>query len=213
MANTPQSEPAKTYAVRQFERPDWNKWKLVLKCELWKAVCLSLDVDPRQDYFALGVKLTKSFPNAPQELSDRLEVLLGNLSMNGPVCPQPPHSPGVLQDPFAPVLLSEVASFAAQCGWPIPMELRDLIPRPQSERGMFEPPTEAATAAAASLSQGSSGTAVKWTPERLAELAAFREKQGTKKAAAQFGISEQRVRALLPKKKPSPPVNSVFNRS
>jgi len=37
-----------------------------------------------------------------------------------------------------------------------------------------------------------------WTPERLAELAAYRAEHGTAKAAREFGISEQRIRALLP---------------
>jgi hypothetical protein len=39
----------------------------------------------------------------------------------------------------------------------------------------------------------------KWTPKKLAEL---RDKRGTKAAARQFGISEARVRQLLPTEKP-----------
>ncbi len=49
-----------------------------------------------------------------------------------------------------------------------------------------------------------------WTPKRLAEVAAFRERHGTRKAAQHFGVSEQLIRRKLPKK-PSPPRGySVF---
>lgn len=50
----------------------------------------------------------------------------------------------------------------------------------------------------------------KWTPERLQALKACRDKHGTKAAAAEFGISPQRVRALLPEEKPKPRGHSVF---
>jgi hypothetical protein len=43
----------------------------------------------------------------------------------------------------------------------------------------------------------------KWTPERKAELRAYRDEHGTKAAARQFGISEARVRQLLPTEKPT----------
>ena len=49
-----------------------------------------------------------------------------------------------------------------------------------------------------------------WTPEKLAELKAYREKNSTKKAAEYFGISEARIRQLLPGEKPKPKGYSVF---
>lgn len=42
----------------------------------------------------------------------------------------------------------------------------------------------------------------KWTPEKLAELKAYRAKHGTKKAASHFNISDGWVRQLLPSEKP-----------
>jgi hypothetical protein len=42
----------------------------------------------------------------------------------------------------------------------------------------------------------------KWTDERLAALRAFRDEHGTKAAARKFGISEARIRQLLPTEKP-----------
>lgn len=46
----------------------------------------------------------------------------------------------------------------------------------------------------------------KWTPEKLAELKAYREAHTMPETAAKFGISEQRIRGLLPsaKKKAKP---------
>ena len=46
------------------------------------------------------------------------------------------------------------------------------------------------------------GTGAKWSPERLAELAAYRAARGTKEAAIRFGITSARVRKLLPRAKP-----------
>jgi hypothetical protein len=46
------------------------------------------------------------------------------------------------------------------------------------------------------------GDGKKWTPEKLAELAAYRTAHTMPKTASKFGISEQRIRQLLPTKKP-----------
>ena len=42
----------------------------------------------------------------------------------------------------------------------------------------------------------------KWTPEKLAELKAYREVHTMPETAVKFGISEQRIRGLLPSQKP-----------
>ena len=42
----------------------------------------------------------------------------------------------------------------------------------------------------------------RWTPEKLAELKAYREAHTMKETAAKFGIAEQRIRQLLPSDKP-----------
>lgn len=52
-----------------------------------------------------------------------------------------------------------------------------------------------------------------WTDEKKAEMSVYREKYGTKKTAEQFEISEQRVRQLLPRGKPSAtPFSGLGNR-
>lgn len=45
------------------------------------------------------------------------------------------------------------------------------------------------------------GTGKRWPPERLRELADYREKHGTEAAATHFGITGARVRKLLPGEK------------
>ena len=48
------------------------------------------------------------------------------------------------------------------------------------------------------------------TPEKLAEMKAYREKHGTKKAAAHYQVSEARIRKLLPGDKPKSKGYSAF---
>ena len=45
-------------------------------------------------------------------------------------------------------------------------------------------------------------TGKRWTPEKLAELKAYREVHTMPETAVKFGISEQRIRQLQPSKKP-----------
>lgn len=75
-------------------------------------------------------------------------------------------------------------------------------PEPAPER---EPAENTAGQLDGSVSNGK-----KWTPEKLAEVAAFREKHGTKKAAEHFNVSEQLIRQKLPRKKPQPKGYSAF---
>ncbi|MDP3520689.1 MAG: hypothetical protein Q8S02_08710 [Hydrogenophaga sp.] len=51
-----------------------------------------------------------------------------------------------------------------------------------------------------------------WTPERLSEMKAYRERHGTKKTAEFYKVSAQRVRELLPSDKPKAKGYSAFNR-
>ena len=50
------------------------------------------------------------------------------------------------------------------------------------------------------------GSQKRWTPENLQKLKAYRSENGTKNAASYFGISEGRVRQLLPTKQINTPV-------
>lgn len=58
------------------------------------------------------------------------------------------------------------------------------------------------------------GQAKRWTPERLAELKAYRATHTAKATAAHFGIHESRIRKLLPSGKPRPsPFPGVAHRA
>ena len=75
-------------------------------------------------------------------------------------------------------------------------------PEPAPER---EPADSTAGPLDGSVSNGK-----KWTPEKLDEVAAFRKKHGTKKAAEHFKVSEQLIRQKLPSAKPKPKGYSAF---
>lgn len=49
-----------------------------------------------------------------------------------------------------------------------------------------------------------------WTPEKLAEVKAYREKYGTRKTAEHYQLTEQRIRQLLPGEKPKAKGYSAF---
>lgn len=50
-----------------------------------------------------------------------------------------------------------------------------------------------------------------WTPEKLAEVKAYREKHGTKNAAEHFKVSTSLIRKKLPSEKPQPKGYSAFS--
>lgn len=55
------------------------------------------------------------------------------------------------------------------------------------------------------------GASPRWTEERLAELRSYRDEHGAKAAGDKFGISDGRVRQLLPKEPRKPSGHSVFS--
>ena len=115
----------------------------------------------------------------------------------------------------AAILLSQAAAMR-QFSAPIKTDQGDIPPLDRDEyalaaRGLRDaakrlavhlPPGPAAELlhVAEPTPSASAGTPKKWTPERLADLHAYREQYGTKTAAKNFGISEARVRKLLPRK-------------
>jgi hypothetical protein len=60
------------------------------------------------------------------------------------------------------------------------------------------------------LCNASGSASKRWTSERLGELEAYRDSHTMPETADKFGISEQRIRQLLPKKSLTPKGNSVF---
>ena len=72
------------------------------------------------------------------------------------------------------------------------------------------PAQSAATPAPVVTASASNAPGKVWTPERLAEVKAYREKHGTKKAAEHFNISTSLIRQKLPSAKPKPKGYSAF---
>ena len=57
------------------------------------------------------------------------------------------------------------------------------------------------------------GTEKKWTPDKLADLTTYRNDHTMPETAKKFGITEQRIRQLLPSKKPkAQPFTGLGNR-
>lgn len=75
-----------------------------------------------------------------------------------------------------------------------------------------EAPAQPQAAAPAPVVAGSDapGKGKVWTPEKLAELKAYRAAHTMPETAEKFGISEQRIRQLLPSNKPKPKGYSAF---
>ena len=72
---------------------------------------------------------------------------------------------------------------------PAPLEADAMTPSPAPAQNTATPAPEATGGK-------------KWTPEKLAELKTYREAHTMPETAVKFGISEQRIRELLPSKKP-----------
>ena len=71
-------------------------------------------------------------------------------------------------------------------------------------------PQAATPAPVADSASDAPGNGKVWTPEKLAEVKAYREKYGTRKTAEHYQVTEQRIRQLLPGEKPKAKGYSAF---
>jgi hypothetical protein len=98
--------------------------------------------------------------------------------------------------------------------WMVPDDIRAMLKHWGGPWGSREFPFLAPNAATAQTlatpAHVETATGKKWTPDLLAELGFYRDTHGTKKTALHYRISEQRVRQLLPKKKPETKGYSAF---
>ena len=86
---------------------------------------------------------------------------------------------------------------AIKAGELLPLEFGSKLPivtAPAPEQASPEPVAPSAS--------DKPGSRKPWTPERKAELQAYRATHTMPETAAKFGITEQRIRQLLPRKKP-----------
>ncbi len=80
--------------------------------------------------------------------------------------------------------------------------------QPLAAEPQAETPSAAPVVVASASNAPSNGKV--WTPERLAEVRAYREKHGTKKTAEHFKVSASLIRQKLPSEKPKPKGYSAF---
>ena len=113
--------PTPITPVRAGSRPrrttapaNWAKWKLIPRCTLWNAACLTLDIEPNTD--GAHDWLTRKRPpdGFPAEFSDRLGVLTANFDA----------------DVFRVVQIADVAAAAIGWGWSIPEAMKSLPTAP-----------------------------------------------------------------------------------
>jgi hypothetical protein len=107
----------------------------------------------------------------------RVHIAVGNLAPRGEL----PIADGAADGERTVVKVADFVAWATKLPdpWELPEELKRMWPRPEDEERK------------------------RWTPDKLAELRAFRDEHGTKAAAKKFGISASRVRQLLQKEPPS----------
>lgn len=186
----------------------WKLWTTVPHVKLWEAVALVLNIEPTsleplQDGWMAGPGRgpyfeRRSFPKP--ELRDEFEKALSfaerGANYSGPIHLRIGLASG-MNKRTAEVSLSEVVAFFASCEWPdIPAPLLALVPAGEMPAESIK--SEHAKGAAPTPKPAE---AKRWTPERLDELRAYRKAHGTKEAALWAGISEARVRELLPGEK------------
>lgn len=131
---------------------NWAKWKLIPKVELWKAVCLSLDIEPDEERLGMRMWLQsrRGMPRGlSAEFADRLEIAQANMSMNGPLRPQALYT-GVFSNPHAEVLLAELAAAAVLWDWEVPEQMR-LLSSPTGASRPRDFPGECSTESAKPL--------------------------------------------------------------
>ena len=182
----------------------WQVWRLIPAAELWKAVALSLNIEPTDSLAADATRPRDQYSRLPGAYFDRLMVCQANLAMAGPIRPQGGLYRGMLSDPSCSVLMVDVAAFLFSAHFTLPDEMRAMVPAatagtPLADDAKGRKLAPAIPAHVAEPVPGAAaGTPQTWTPKRLAELHAYREAHGTKEAAKHFGVSTARVRALLP---------------
>jgi len=119
---------SKLESSRSPSPANWNKWQFIPKCQIWEAVCLTLDIEPDKKRHDIQnwLKHRRNVPyGLPAEFSYRLEIALANVSTKGRI--HPPLYQGALHNPKAEVMLSEVVSAAIVWGWSLPDPMRSII--------------------------------------------------------------------------------------
>jgi hypothetical protein len=174
---------------------DWEDWRNMAVANIEDLCALSLGFVPEYGRLVRGL-ITPSVMSTPEEIKEmtayrneaiekwpqRVRVAMNHVAAGTlPIV----RTAAPLGDEAIPddadKIMVRIADFVAWATslpdpWELPEEMKRMWPHPEEQK--------------------------KWTPEKLAELRAFRDEHGTKAAAKKFGISEARIRQLLPNEKP-----------
>jgi hypothetical protein len=183
-----QSNAELTFAI------DWARWRNMVAGSIEDLCALSVGVDP-ESLFARFLFVTApllSFRQKETAYENIVEwikrvrvakhhVAAGLLPIVQTAAPPGEHDPDKEAQNNPHKIFVRIADFVAWATslpdpWELPEEMKRMGSHPEEQK--------------------------KWTPEKLAELRAFRDEHGTKAAAKKFGISEARIRQLLPTETP-----------
>ena len=172
--------------------PNWDKWGHMRDVELWEAVALSLNLEPDKLPVYLGAFERfgdDPFRICPQTFLDRLQVANSNCGI----------SLGFKQvHKLKARCLVDLPAFGA---WTVKLNIPNIPPAfaAMAETATTVPVVMPAQTAVTPAPVEAGGK--KWNDEKLAELKTYREAHTMPETAVKFGISEQRIRELLPSKK------------
>ncbi|MCL6555003.1 MAG: hypothetical protein K6T56_01430 [Burkholderiales bacterium] len=174
---------------------DWAHWRNMVVGSIEDLCALSVGVDPESPVARLLFVTELLLPSRQKETAyenivewikrvrvAKRHVAVGLLPIVQTAAPPGEHDPDKEAQNNPHKIFVRIADFVAWATslpdpWELPEEMKRMGSHPEEQK--------------------------KWTPEKLAELRAFRDEHGTKAAAKKFGISEARVRQLLPKEPPS----------
>lgn len=110
------SSPGPAIFMRRARPVNWSTWSLMPHCELWQAVCLSLDFEPPN-----RLDLVEFLRVPHTNFIDRMKVCIANLG--GKLPADNPHA--LLNDrAAAQVDLEAFAAVAKSWGWDMPQALQ-----------------------------------------------------------------------------------------
>lgn len=114
--------------MQSNRQPNWEKWRHFPNMEIWKAVALSLNIDPDS---MKEFQRTGSTSYEPKEFSDRLEIAIANTGFG-----QKKLKPivAVPTDRFTEISTIQFAHFAESVQWTLPKQfLRATIGVPADQ--------------------------------------------------------------------------------
>lgn len=202
---------------RPFNLPaaaaDFEFW---VKADHWtldEAIALLLGKDPRTVTLGLVKPYGKVSAFARRYLDLRMLAERSALMHHGRTMVRQSDVARWVTDAKLDVPLGLLKALQARYGEPAqqPQQPAYIDKGPSQTDAAPAAPAGADDAAAAEPAAPPPDTTKRWTPDALTELREYRAVHGTKAAAVWAGVSEQRVRDLLPRDKPAPKGYSAFN--